>query len=62
MKAMKQTTGSGEQPALCEVAPSELAEIAGGTIWVSDGYCMRPFPWPRPLLGQVVQQQVFIRE
>jgi hypothetical protein len=35
-----------------EVEVSQLAEVTGGAmIWVGDGYCGTPFPWPRPPLS-----------
>jgi hypothetical protein len=52
----KMTTNAGE-PALHEVQTSELAAITGGTIWVSDGYCVSPLlPRHLPLVAVQIQE------
>jgi hypothetical protein len=58
MNAMNKMTRNEEEPALREVEASELTAIMGGTIWVSDGYCVSPWhpPLPLPLLAVAVQQ------
>jgi hypothetical protein len=51
-------TRNEEGAALQEVETSTLTEITGGTIWVSDGYCVSPWhpPLPLPLVAVAVQQ------
>jgi hypothetical protein len=58
MSAMNKMTRNDEGLGLREVETSELTEITGGTIWVSDGYCVSPWhpPLPLPLLAVAVQQ------
>jgi hypothetical protein len=43
MNALNEMTRNEKGPALLEVPTSELTEITGGTLWVSDGYCVSPF-------------------
>jgi hypothetical protein len=56
MNARNKMKRNEEKPALQEVESSELTEITGGTIWVSDGYCVSPL-LPRHLPLVAVQQQ-----
>jgi hypothetical protein len=57
MKGMNQMTRNEEGPALREVETSELIEIAGGIILVSDGYCVSPLlPRHLPLLAFQLQE------
>jgi len=58
MSAMKKMTRNDAGPGLREVETSELTEIMGGTIWVSDGYCVSPWhpPLPLPLLAVATQK------
>ena len=58
MNTMNKMTRTEEEPALREVETSKLTEITGGTIWVSDGYCVSPWhpPLPLPLLAVATQK------
>jgi hypothetical protein len=60
MESQNQRAMTGQGAVLSELEPSQLAEITGGTFWVSDGYCVSPLRLPRPLPGPVVQQQIVI--
>jgi len=45
--------------ALNELEDCQLADVTGGAIWVSDGYCGTPFPWPpRPM--QVAGPSIYV--
>src|SRR5262249_12961827 len=57
MNAMNQMTKNEKGPALLEVPTSELTEITGGTLWVSDGYCVSPF-LPRHLPLAALPEQI----
>ena len=57
MNAMYHMTRNEKGPALLEVPTSELTEITGGTLWVSDGYCVSPF-LPRHLPLAALPEQI----
>jgi hypothetical protein len=58
-RKMKKKTTNERESALHEVNPSELAGITGGTIWVSDGYCVSPF-LPRHLPLAALPEQITV--
>ena len=57
MNAMNQMTRNEKGPALYEVETSEMTEITGGILWVSDGYCVSPF-FPRHLPLAALPEQI----
>ena len=57
MKDLKSITKTKKADVLCELDCSQLAEITGGTLWVSDGYCVSPF-LPRHLPLAALPEQI----
>jgi hypothetical protein len=58
MKSHGKLAMSGETAVISELEHSQLAQITGGTIIVSDGYCVSPWrpPLPLPLVAMEVQK------
>ena len=57
MESQNQRAMTGQGAVLSELEPSQLAEITGGTLWVSDGYCVSPF-LPRHLPLAALPEQI----
>src|SRR5262249_9775624 len=57
MNTMNKMTRNEEGLALRGVEPTELAEITGGALWVSDGYCVSSFI-PRHLPLAALPEQI----
>jgi hypothetical protein len=57
MESRNKRATTAEEPELSELEPSRLSEITGGTLWVSDGYCVSPF-LPRHLPLAALPEQI----
>jgi hypothetical protein len=44
MESRNQRPMTGEHAVLSALELPQLREVTGGTLWVSDGYCVSPFP------------------
>jgi hypothetical protein len=57
MECQNKPAMTGQDAVIVELAHSQLAEITGGTLWVSDGYCVSPF-LPRHLPLAALPEQI----
>jgi hypothetical protein len=44
---------------LRKLEAAQLADVTGGTMWVGDGYCGTPVPWP-PRPWQVTGASLYV--
>jgi hypothetical protein len=56
MERRNERVMTGEGGVLSALEHSQLGKVTGGTLWVSDGYCVSPIPLPHVTLVAFPEQ------